>query len=223
VTNSIIVLVVAALMTASAAGWTLRAYRLAGGGAASAKPALFTCGAVALVALAAYLAVGRPELPDAPYNGRLEALRHRDPTTYTPEETLAVLDRAARDNPTDARPHLFAGQILLSQARANEAAREFDAALRRDPRSAEAMLGLGRAMVRVANGRVMPEALAQFQQAAALNPNDPAPWIYQAMAAMQDNRTADVQRFWGQAYARMTPDDPRREMARRMSAGETVQ
>lgn len=220
--NSIIVLVVAALMTAAAAAWTLRAYRMAGGGAVGARPALFTCGAVAVIALAAYLAIGRPELPDAPMDARLEALRHRDPTTYTPDETLAVLTRASRDNPRDARPHLFAGQILLSQDRAEAAARQFDAALRRDPRSTEAMMGMGRAMVRLADGRVTPEALALFQQVAALT-NDPAPWIYQAMAAMQDNRGADARRFWGEAHRRMTLDDPRREMARRMSAGQAMQ
>src|SRR5262245_30990008 len=105
--NSIIVLVAAALMTTAAAAWTLHAYRMAGGGAVSARPALLTCGVVAVVALAAYLAIGRPELPDAPMDARLEALRHRDPTSYAPDETLAVLNRAARDNPRDARPHLF--------------------------------------------------------------------------------------------------------------------
>jgi cytochrome c-type biogenesis protein CcmH len=221
VANSIIVLAVAALLTASAAGWTLRAYRMAGGGSLGAKPALLVCGAVALAALTAYLIVGKPELPDAPIDARLQALRHRDPTTYTPEETLAVLDRAALDNPRDGRPHLFAGEILLSLDRAEEAARQFDAALRRDPCSTETMMGLGRAMVRVAGGRVTPEALAQFQRVAA-STNDPAPWIYQAMAAMQNNNTAEARRFWGEAYVRMTPDDPRREMARRMSAGEAM-
>ena len=221
-TNSIIVLAVAALMTASAAGWTLRAYRVAGGSSVSARPALFVCAAAALAALTAYLIVGKPDLPDAPIEARLQALRQRDPTTYTLEETLAVLDRAARDNPRDGRPHLFAGQILLSMERAEEAARQFDAALRRDPRSAEATMGLGRAMVRIASGRVTPEALALFQRVAA-STNDPAPWIYQAMAAMQNNQSAEARRFWGEAYARMRSDDPRREMARRMSAGETVQ
>ena len=75
--------------------------------------------------------------------------------------------------------------------------------------------------LRAAGGRVTPEALAQFQRVAA-STNDPAPWIYQAMAAMQDNNNTQARRFWGEAYARMAPDDPRRDMARRMSAGETM-
>jgi cytochrome c-type biogenesis protein CcmH/NrfG len=209
------VLVIAALMTASAAGWTLRAYRLAGGGAGGAMPAFLSCGAVALIALVTYLVVGRPELRDAPFSSRFEALRHRDPTTYTPEETLAVLDRAAREHPTDPRPHLFSGQILLAQGRPEEAAREFDGALRRDPRSADAMLGLGRALVRDANGRVTPQALVQFQQAAALVPNDPAPWIYQAMAAAQDGHVDEARRTCGEAVRRGAPT----EMCQRLVGG----
>jgi cytochrome c-type biogenesis protein CcmH len=218
VTNALIVLTIAALMTAAAAAWTLRAYRAAGGGVVAARPALLACAGVASVALLSYLVVGRPELPGAPFHDRLEALRHRDPSTYSPDEALAVLGQAARDHRRDARPHFFAAEILLSQGRAEEAAREYDAALRRDPRLAEAMLGLGRALVRIADGRVTPEALAQFQQAAPLT-NDPAPWIYQAMAAMQDDRTADAQHFWSEAYRRMAPNDPRRDMARQMSSG----
>ena len=66
----------------------------------------------------------------------------------------------------------------------------------------------------------MPEALAQFQRVAELRPTDPAPWIYQAMAAMQDNWAVDVRRYWGEALRRMAPEDPRREMARRMANGE---
>lgn len=202
-------------MTASAAGWTLRAYRLAGGGASSPMPALLSCGAVAMIALVAYLVVGRPELPDAPFSARFEALRHRDPATYTPEETLAVLDRAARQNPGDARPHIFSGQILLMQGRPDEAAREFDGALRRDPRSADAMLGLGRALVRVANGRVTPEALVQFRQAAPLAPADPAPWIYQAMGAMQDGHIDEARRTCAEAVSRGAPA----EMCQRLVSG----
>ena len=218
-TNSIIVLVIAALMTASAAGWTLRAYRLAGGGASSAMPALLSCGGVALIALVAYLVVGRPELPDAPFATRLEALRHRDINTFTAEEWLVVLDQAGRARPTDPRPHLIAGRLLLDQERAQEAAREFDAALRRDPRSTEAMMGLGRSMVATNNGRVTPEALSLFQQASAAS-NDAAPWIYQSLAAAQAGRVDDVRRLCAQAVARGAPAQMCEGLINGVRAGE---
>lgn len=216
--SSLSVLLVGAVLTAGAAFWALRAYRNAGGGAQSGRMALAACAATALVALGAYLVIGRPELPGAPYEARLEALKQRDPATFTPDEALAVLGEAAKANPRDPLPHFYSGQLLLDQGRAQEAARAFDAALRREPGLAEAMMGLGRALVRMEDGRVTPEALALFQQAGDLI-DDPAPWIYQAMAAMEENRDADARRLWGEALARMTPDDPRREMAQRMSRG----
>lgn len=213
--SSIAVFVAAALLTAAAAFWVMRAYRIAG---ASARQPLLICGVVGVAALGAYLVIGRPELPDAPYHARLEALKHRNPATFTAEEQLAVLDEAAKRDPRSPLPHFFTGEIMLATDHPEQAARAFDAALRRDPQMAPAMLGMGRAMFEMDHGRVSPDALRMFEQAGALS-NDPAPWVYQAMAAMQDNRTADARRFWGEALRRMSPDDPRRAMARRMSEG----
>ena len=56
------------------------------------------------------------------------------------------LHEAARDNPNDPLPHFYTGQLLLDQGRAEEAARAYDMALRRDPTNAQAMLGMGRAL-----------------------------------------------------------------------------
>jgi cytochrome c-type biogenesis protein CcmH len=215
--TSFAVFLIGALLTASAAIWVLRAYRRAEGGAvARAVPVFAVCAALVAAALGIYLLIGRPDLPDAPYLARLEALKHRDPTSFNADEALAVLGAAARDNPDDPLPHLYSGQVLLETGRSEEAARAFDAALRREPQLADAMLGLGRAMVRIDDGRVSPEALRLFEQSGALS-NDPAPWIYQAMAAMQEDRAADARRFWGEALTRMQPNDPRRAMAQRMS------
>lgn len=217
--TSLTVLLIGALLAAAAAFWVLRAYRRAGGGAHSARPALATALVVILAGLGVYLAVGRPDLPGAAYAQRLEALKERDPTTFTADEALAILGEAAREHPDDPLPHLYRGQVLLRVGRADEAARAFDAALRRDPELPEALMGLGRALVAVNNGQVSPEAVALFQQAAARS-DDPAPWIYQAMAAMEQNREADARRLWAEALARMSPDDPRRDMAQRMSTGD---
>lgn len=215
--TALIVLMIAALLCGAAAFWVLRAYRRAGGGARSPRPALAICGAVALVAVGAYLAIGRPELPGGSFQDRLAALKQRPVETYTVDEALAVLSEGARQEPTDPLPHLYAGELLYNQGRLREAAREYDAALRREPRLAEAMLGLARSLVAI-EGRVTPEALTLFQESGALT-NDPTPWIYQAMAAMEQNNEQDARRLWGEAYTRMPEDDPRREMARRMSTG----
>lgn len=216
--TSLVVLLIAAVLTAGAGFWVLRAYRRAGGGMRSPIPALAACGAVALAALTAYLAIGRPELPDAPYAERLEALKSRDLESLTFDEALAILHDRSRQDPSDPLSHFYTGELLLRMGRPQEAARAYDLALRREPQLAEAMLGLGRSLVAIEEGRVTPEALALFQQAGALT-NDPAPWIYQAMAAMEQGNEADTRRLWGEALTRMSPDDPRREMAARMSSG----
>lgn len=213
-TSTILVFLFGAVAIAAGAFWTMRAYRDAGG--RRVRSSLIACAAVALAGLGFYLAIGRPELPDQPYAARLEALKGRDPSSFSGDEALAVLAQAARERPEDALPHLYSGQVLLSQGRAQEAARSFDAALRRQPQLADALLGLGRAIVRLEDGRVTPEAVAAFQQAAALTA-DPAPWIYLAMGAMENGDDAGARRAWGEALARMEESDPRREMAQRMS------
>ncbi len=215
--TSLAVLLVAAVLTAGAGFWVLRAYRRAGGGYRSPIPALAACGAVAVAALTAYLAIGRPELPDAPYAARLEALKTRDLASLTFDEALAILHDRSRSDPADPLAHLYSGELLLRMGRAPEAARAYDQALRRDPQLAEAMIGLGRSLVAI-DGRVTPEALALFQQAGPLT-NDPTPWLYQAMAAMERGDEAASRGFWREALAHMTPDDPRREMAARMASG----
>ena len=219
-TPTLFVMIAAAVLTAAAATWVLRAYRRADGGVETQPgPAFFACAIAGAAALALYLGLGRPELPDMPYAQRLEALRHRDPTTLTVEEALALLHEGAREHPTDPHPLLLSGMVLLNSGHAQEAAQAYDAALRRDPASAEAMIGLGRAMVQIDQGRVSPDALRVFEAASLADTTDPTPWLYQAMAAMQQSRGADAQRLFHEATKRMAPDDPRRAMDAQFAAG----
>lgn len=213
--SQLLVLSVAAAIALGVAIWTLRAYREAGG--RRARGSVIFAGLVGLIALGVYLVVGRPELAGAPYAARIEALRERDPATYNGEEWLAILAEAAKANPDDAGPLFMTGQVYLANRRPEDAARAFDAALRRDPLSAPALMGLGRALMAVNQGSVSPEALAAFQQAGALEDADPTPWLYQALAAMEANNGAEARRLWSEAHRRMSADDPRREMALRMS------
>jgi len=215
--SALIVLLVGAVFTAAAAAWVLRAYRRAGGGSASARPALAACTAVALIGLGIYLLIGRPELPGAAYAERMAALQQRDPRTYSVEEWLAMWTDIARQHPDDAVPQLRRAKILIETGRAAEAARAYDAALRREPQSAEALMGLGRSIM-LMEGALTPEALAYFVQAGQLS-NDPAPWIYQALAAMEAGREQEARAHWREALQRMAPDDPRREMAQQMASG----
>lgn len=207
------VLLAAAVLVAAVAFWVLRAYRGAGG--PNARLALSACAAVGLMALGTYLAIGRPDLSGAPHQARIAALRQRPLLSLAPDEVLAVMAEKAKERPESPMPHLISGEILLRTGRPREAVREFEMALRRDPRHVAAMLGLGEALVTIGGG-FTPEAVALFEQASTLT-NDPAPWVYQAMAASEQGRSAEAQRLWGEAYLRMSEDDPFREQARRLS------
>ncbi len=213
-----IVILVGALLAAGAALWTLRAARRAGGEAQTGRVVLFALAGASVVALGVYLVTGHPDLPGAAYAARLEALANRPIETYTGDEALAVLAERARETPNDPAPHLYSGEILLANGRPQDAARAFNAALRRDPQSVDALMGMAKSMVAI-DGRFTPESLAILEQASALT-DEATPWIYRAMAAMEQNNAADTQRLWGEALARLPADDPRREMARRFASGQ---
>ena len=213
-----IVILAGALLAAGAAFWTLRAARRAGGNAQTGRVVLLALAGASVVALGVYLVNGRPDLPGAAYAARLEALASRPVESFTAEEAIAVLGERARETPNDPAPHLYTGEILLATGRPQDAARAFNAALRRDPQSADALLGMAKSMVAI-DGRFTPESLAMLEQASALT-DEPTPWIYRAMAAMEQENAADTGRLWGEALARMSADDPRREMALRFASGQ---
>ena len=212
--SALVVLLVAAAFCAGAVFWVLRAYRRAGG--AARLPALAAGVLAALTGLGVYLVIGNPYLQDAPYAARIEMLKQRDPRTSSAEEALAMWAEIAKAYPRLAEPHARSGAILLQLGRAADAARSYDAALRREPDSPEALMGLGRALVQM-DGAPSPQALALFQRAGEVS-DDPAPWIYQAWAAMEAGQGDQARRFWREALERMAPDDPRRPMAQQMAS-----
>lgn len=209
------VLLAGALLCAAAAFWVLRAYRRAGGGARSAFGALTACAIVGIATLGAYLVIGRPELAGMAYAQRLDELKQRDPRTYNADEWLATLHQSARENPRNPLYRFYAGQILLRLGRPHEAAREYEAALRLEPRLAEAMVGLGLSITTI-EGRVTPEAADLFETATAFT-DDPVPWLYLVEYAAQEGNADDVRRYAREAGSRMTPDDPRQEMVRALN------
>lgn len=221
--NSFLVFALAALLAALALWWVLRAFAGAGAGAAGAnvtarRGALAVAAVAALAVIGLYAATGRPNLPDQPYKSRLAALKETDPTQMSPEQIMAVLAERARQDPRDPRPHIFTGQILAELGRDQEAARAYEAALRRDPMNPAALLGLGRVAVSLQAGAITPEALSLFQAAAMAAPNDPTPWLYQALAATQERRWADALKLWPEVEKRLAPEDPRHQMVAAMIA-----
>lgn len=213
-TGDILFVLACAALAAATAFWILRAYRDSGG--VRRRSALTVTAIAVLAAGGVYLALGSPGVAGEPYAARIAQLRTRQPNTYSRDEMLARMTYEARLHPNDARPHIVRGLIYADANEPQQAARAFDAALRRDPNSVLSMMGLGRALVAMDDGRVSPQAQRVFAQAGRAEPEDPTPWLYQALGATQDGRTEDARRLWRETLNRLPANDPRRAMAERM-------
>lgn len=208
----------AALIGLAAVLWPLRAFLGAGGGgsrAAALSVALLTVAC----AFGVYLSAGKPAMADNPFAARitaLEAIAKDAPQRLDNEQMLAILAARARRSPTEPQPHFFSGMIYASEGRYEEAARAYDAALRRDPTNAATMIELGAAMVAMDDRIVSPEALALFQEAGRLRPDDVRPVFFQALEASQNGRKDEALLLWPRVLSMLAPEDPRRQMATMM-------
>ncbi|MGE3249410.1 MAG: tetratricopeptide repeat protein [Hyphomonadaceae bacterium] len=210
----------AALVLAAALWWPVRAYVRAVPESTARRGPLFAAAIGALAIVSLYGMLGSPGLSGGAHAERMAALRERDPESYSPEESVAVLSEVAREHPRDARPMVYIGRLEAALGRPARALAAFEEALRRDPENAEAMIDMGRVMVAMGEGVVSAEARALFEQAAARDADNPVPYLYQAMAAQQEGRAEDARRLWLETQSRLAADDPRREMVRRMLEGE---
>lgn len=220
-----LILPIASLIAAAAGAWVLRAFvqaaeKTAAPGSAPPKPLLplAAVAAAAICALGLYLLVGRPDLPDQPLSARVAKLQQQDPTTLAPPQVMAILTARAKAAPKDPRPYYFMGQLLAAEGDFQKASQSFEIALMRDPLHALSALELARLRVQMSGGEVTPEALALFKAAATLNPDDPLPWFYQALAATSEERWADAKVYWVEAQKRFPESDPRQMMIAQMRA-----
>lgn len=208
----------AALIGLAAVLWPLRAFLRTGGGADRAA-ALSAALATVACAFGVYLSAGKPAMADNPFATRiaaLEAIAKDAPQRLDNEQMLAILAARARRSPAEPQPHFFSGMIYASEGRFEEAARAYDAALRRDRANAMTMIELGAAMVAIDGRIVSPEALALFQEAGRLRPEDVRPVFYQALAASQNGRKDEALQLWPRVLSMLAPEDPRRQMATMM-------
>jgi tetratricopeptide (TPR) repeat protein len=87
-----------------------------------------------------------------------------DPDLY--QDALMAFDDAARADPDDPRPALFAGELFLEKYRATDARDSFRPVLERNPRHPRALLG----QARILDFEGAGGALALIQEALEVNP-----------------------------------------------------
>lgn len=173
----------------------------------------------AVLAIAGYLAIGRPGMADQPMAARQAALAEKirsDPGSLTGAEMLSRLEQAVIDQPASPEPHYFIAELLRTQGRAEDAARAYQSALRRDEDYVPALIGLADVLTYLAGGAIGPQATQLYARAYQLDESQVSAGMRAAMGAAQAGDQEKAEQAMRYIYSRLPEDDPRREHFRPM-------
>lgn len=176
-------------------------------------------GASVLLAVAGYLVIGRPGMADQPMAARQAALAEKirnDPASLTGAEMLSRLEQAVIDQPASPEPHYFIGELLRTQGRAEDAARAYQSALRRDEDYVPALIGLADVLAYLADGNIGPQATQLYARAYQLDETQVSAGMRAAMGAAQAGDQEKAEQAMRYIYSRLPEDDPRRDRFRPM-------
>jgi len=152
----------------------------------------FIAFALPLFALATYLSIGSPNLPDQPYAARLS-----QPLEELPVEGLiAKLEQRLKDEPEDSRGWRLIGPIYLQMGRYADAINAFGRIMQIEGRDADALAGLAEALTLSGDGMVPPPAMQAFEAALAIDPGHPRARFYVALSKAQSGRFAEALAEW---------------------------
>jgi cytochrome c-type biogenesis protein CcmH len=169
--------------------------RLAAAGALVALP---------VGAIAFYLAIGSPGLPDEPLSARIAAA-HNDNSA---QALFARVEAHLEQHPDDGRGWEVIAPIYMDLGRYDDAVKARGNALRLLGATAEREAYYGEALTAAANGVVTAEAKASFDRAIDRDKRDPTARFYQGLAAEQDGSREDAKRIWRALLADASADAP---------------
>jgi cytochrome c-type biogenesis protein CcmH len=169
--------------------------RLAAAGALVALP---------VGAIAFYLAIGSPSLPDEPLAARIAAA-HQDNSA---QALFARVEAHLEQHPDDGRGWEVIAPIYMDIGRYDDAVKARGNALRLLGTTAEREAYYGEALTAQANGVVTAEAKAAFDRAIDRDRRDPTARFYQGLAAEQDGSREDAARIWRALLADAPADAP---------------
>ena len=137
--------------------------------------------AVPVIALSAYLTLGRPDMPAMPLAARLS----KPPDQASITELVARAEKHLADNPDDGRGWEVIAPIYMRMERFDDAASAFRASVRLNGATPARLNGLGEALTIASGGIVTSDAHAAFEQSLQLQPGQPVARFYLATARGQ--------------------------------------
>jgi cytochrome c-type biogenesis protein CcmH len=185
-------------------------------GEASAKPSLGLRRAAAvlaliglpIVALAVYLPLGSPQLPDFPLTARAKPADGSQPL----ETLVSQVEQHLQKNPTDARGWTVLAPVLARLGRTEDAIRAYRNVIAYAGDGATRRADLGEMLTASASGVVTAEAKAEFERAHALDADEPKANYYLGLAAEQDGRKDDAASIWRAMLGKGPADAPWRPL-----------
>ena len=159
--------------------------------------------ALPLGAIALYLALGFPSLPDQPL-----AARTNGPDGRSLAAMVAHVEDHLERNPQDGRGWEVIGPVYMRLGRFDDAVKARRNAMRILGPSAAREGDLGEALMAAANGVVTADAKAAFDRALALDGRDPRAKFFVGLAAQQDGNTAQAAAIWHDLLAQAPADAP---------------
>ena len=173
-----------------------------GTGQTSQTLAMGSLVAIPLIALVAYLSIGRPDLPDTP---RAERMAKAEDAGDVPA-MIAKVEAHLAANPTDAQGWLVLAPVYRSVNRFSDAADAFRQGLALGGAEPGVLTDYGEVLMLANSGMVTADARQAFDDALKLEPKHPKALYYRALAEQQaGNADTAKQRFT--ALLRETPKD----------------
>ncbi|MEM6461264.1 MAG: c-type cytochrome biogenesis protein CcmI [Pseudomonadota bacterium] len=158
-----------------------------------------------VMAVAAYLAIGSPDMPAQPLAARIQA----DPEDSTDIASLVVrAETHLASNPDDGRGWEVLAPIYFNMGRMEDSETAYRNAIRLLGPSAERHAGLGQAMFAQTGGIVTAEVQTQFQAADALEPDNPLSAFFLALGLAQEGQAVEARTRFRALAARSAPNDP---------------
>jgi cytochrome c-type biogenesis protein CcmH len=154
--------------------------------------ALFALVGLPLVAVALYLPLGSPRLPDFPLSERVQTATASQPL----DNLVAQVEAHLEKNPTDGRGWNVLAPVLIKLGRFDDAVRAYRNSIAYNGDSAASRADLGEAMSAAAGGVVTAEARAEFERAVALDADEVKARFFLGLSAEQDGRASEAAAIW---------------------------
>lgn len=155
-------------------------------------------------AIALYLTIGQPELPDQPLSGRKDVADAAQLRTAA-ETLVSEMTMAVEQNPGDLRSWVMLARALTTLGHLDEAVGAYANAIALAPDAADINAAYGEVLVRQAEGQVTDQAAEAFQATLVQVPDDPRARYYMALQYFQQGDLREALAAWRSLEADSPP------------------